>query len=62
MAQIESLVRTDEKRIEQWDAFKTWLEEFGPFEVLIDAANVGYFGQNFDGYVHELIRIRDSVG
>jgi len=39
--QIETLVRTDDKRVQQWDEFKAWL----------DAANVGYFNQNFDGYV-----------
>jgi hypothetical protein len=42
-------VRTDEKRMAQWDEFKQWLEEFGPYDVVIDAANVGYCNQNFDG-------------
>ncbi|RLN87337.1 hypothetical protein BBJ28_00016624 [Nothophytophthora sp. Chile5] len=46
---VEQLVRTDEKRIAQWDAFKQWLEASGPFDVVVDAANVGYFNQNFDG-------------
>ncbi|ETP37112.1 hypothetical protein F442_15053 [Phytophthora nicotianae P10297] len=49
LAKIEKLVRTDEKRMAQWDEFKQWLEEFGPFDVVIDAANVGYCNQNFDG-------------
>ncbi|KAF4316928.1 hypothetical protein BBO99_00008311 [Phytophthora kernoviae] len=49
LEKIEKLVRTDEKRIVQWNEFKQWLEEFGPFDVIIDAANVGYFNQNFDG-------------
>ncbi|TDH68893.1 hypothetical protein CCR75_003739 [Bremia lactucae] len=49
LAKIEKLVRTDEKRIGQWDDFKQWLKEFGPFDVVIDAANVGYCNQNFDG-------------
>ncbi|TMW64794.1 hypothetical protein Poli38472_008961 [Pythium oligandrum] len=49
LAKIESLVRTDEKRIEQWAEFKAWLDEHGPFEILIDAANVGYFAQNYSG-------------
>lgn len=43
-------MRTDEKRIAQWDEFKAWLDVSGPFDVVIDAANVGYFNQNFDGY------------
>ncbi|ETN03723.1 hypothetical protein, variant 4 [Phytophthora nicotianae INRA-310] len=51
LAKIEKLVRTDEKRMAQWDEFKQWLEEFGPFDVVIDAANVGYCNQNFDGCV-----------
>eukprot|EP00644_Phytophthora_capsici_P013367 jgi/Phyca11/548492/estExt2_Genewise1Plus.C_PHYCAscaffold_290083 len=49
LAKIEKLVRTDENRKEQWDGFKKWLEEFGPFDVVIDAANVGYCNQNFEG-------------
>jgi len=49
--QIETLVRTDDKRVQQWDEFKAWLDASGPFDVINDAANVGYFNQNFDGYV-----------
>ncbi|KAF4136595.1 Protein-only RNase P domain-containing protein [Phytophthora infestans] len=49
LAKIENLVRTDEKRMTQWDEFKQWLEEFGPYDVVIDAANVGYCNQNFEG-------------
>ncbi|CEG43021.1 Uncharacterized membrane protein, predicted efflux pump [Plasmopara halstedii] len=49
LAKIENLVRTDEERMAQWDEFKQWLEEFGPFDVVIDAANVGFCNQNFDG-------------
>lgn len=48
--QIESLVMTDERRTDQWEAFKEWLDEHGPFDVVIDAANVGYFNQNYAGY------------
>ncbi|CAH0487404.1 unnamed protein product [Peronospora farinosa] len=49
LAKIEKLVRTDDKRKLQWDEFKQWLEKYGPFDVIIDAANVGYCNQNFDG-------------
>uniref|UniRef100_K3WUG8 Mitochondrial ribonuclease P catalytic subunit n=1 Tax=Globisporangium ultimum (strain ATCC 200006 / CBS 805.95 / DAOM BR144) TaxID=431595 RepID=K3WUG8_GLOUD len=49
LEKIESLVTTDERRTAQWEAFKTWLSEHGPFDVVIDAANVGYFNQNYDG-------------
>lgn len=51
VGQIESLVQTDERRKAQWAEFKAWLDEHGPFDVVIDAANVGYFNQNFFGYV-----------
>lgn len=44
-------MRTDDKRVQQWDEFKAWLAASGPFDVVIDAANVGYFNQNFDGCV-----------
>lgn len=53
--QIESLVKTDEKRTRQWEAFKAWLEEHGPFDVVIDAANVGYFNQNYEGCVFQFV-------
>ncbi|CAH0519946.1 unnamed protein product [Peronospora belbahrii] len=49
LTKIEKLVRTDEKRKSQWDEFKQWLGKFGPFDVIIDAANVGYCNQNFHG-------------
>ncbi|KAF1322249.1 Polycystin cation channel, partial [Globisporangium splendens] len=49
LEKIESLVTTDEKRTTQWGEFKTWLDEHGPFDVVIDAANVGYFNQNYEG-------------
>ncbi|ETV85190.1 hypothetical protein H257_03015 [Aphanomyces astaci] len=49
LAKVENLVCTSDERIEQWTAFKTWLDEHGPFDVIIDAANVGYFNQNFEG-------------
>ncbi|KAI9912044.1 hypothetical protein PsorP6_009519 [Peronosclerospora sorghi] len=49
LAKIEKLVRTDDKRMVQWDEFKRWLGEFGPFDVVIDAANVGYCNQNYQG-------------
>ncbi|TYZ58565.1 hypothetical protein PybrP1_009945 [[Pythium] brassicae (nom. inval.)] len=49
--EAELLAKTDERRTAQWAAFKAWLDERGPFDVVIDAANVGYFNQNFDGYL-----------
>ncbi|KAJ0398219.1 hypothetical protein P43SY_006351 [Pythium insidiosum] len=49
LEKIVGLVRTDEKRIEQWAEFTEWLTTKGPFDIIIDAANVGYFNRNFDG-------------
>ncbi|KAF0698207.1 Aste57867_11192 [Aphanomyces stellatus] len=46
---VENLVCTTDERVDQWNEFKQWLEAHGPFDVLIDAANVGYFAQNFEG-------------
>ncbi|EQC41490.1 hypothetical protein SDRG_01457 [Saprolegnia diclina VS20] len=49
MAKVEGLVCTNDERTEQWAAFKEWLDANGPFDVLLDAANIGYFSQNFEG-------------
>ncbi|GLD93459.1 hypothetical protein PINS_up002051 [Pythium insidiosum] len=46
---IVGLVRTDDKRIEQWAEFTEWLTANGPFDIIIDAANVGFFNRNFEG-------------
>ncbi|ETW03454.1 hypothetical protein, variant 1 [Aphanomyces invadans] len=49
LTKVENLVCTSDERVAQWAAFKAWLDEHGPFDVIIDAANVGYFNQNFEG-------------
>lgn len=35
------------KAPKQFDFFKDWLAKHGPFDVIVDAANVGFFNQNF---------------
>lgn len=50
--QITSLVcgvDSESTRSRQWTAFQSWLESKGPVDVILDAANIGYFGQNFEG-------------
>ncbi|DAZ94852.1 TPA: hypothetical protein N0F65_012541, partial [Lagenidium giganteum] len=49
LAKIQDLVRTDEKRTSQWQEFVAWLDAQERFDVVLDAANIGYFNQNFDG-------------
>jgi proteinaceous RNase P len=51
MEKVEGLVCTSDDRRSQWNDFKAWLEIHGPFDVVLDGANIGYFGQNFEGYV-----------
>jgi hypothetical protein len=41
----------DQKRVEQWEEFKEWFQAHGPFDVVLDAANIGYFNQNYSGCV-----------
>ncbi|OQR97935.1 hypothetical protein ACHHYP_09428 [Achlya hypogyna] len=49
MTKVEGLVCTSDERTEQWAAFKEWLDTNGPFDVILDAANIGYFSQNYEG-------------
>lgn len=41
----------EEKKIAQWNDFKEWHQQHGPYDVIVDAANVAYYNQNFDGQV-----------
>ncbi len=45
---IASLARQKEKRPSDFDTFRAWLEENGPFGYVIDGANVALFGQNWE--------------
>lgn len=52
LQQIETLACTNEKRTSQWSEFRTWLDKHSPengYDAIIDAANVGYYHQNFTG-------------
>ncbi|OQR90317.1 hypothetical protein THRCLA_09375 [Thraustotheca clavata] len=49
LKKVEGLVCTSDERTEQWNEFKSWIDENGPYDVLLDAANIGYFNQNYEG-------------
>ncbi|BDA43062.1 probable mitochondrial ribonuclease P catalytic subunit at C-terminar half [Coccomyxa sp. Obi] len=45
---IASLARQKEKRPSDFDTFRAWLDQNGPFGYVIDGANVALFGQNWE--------------
>ena len=45
---ISSLAKKQGKHAGDFDAFVKWLDEHGPFGVVIDAANVAFYNQNFE--------------
>ena len=45
---IASLAQQKEKRPSDFDTFRAWLDENGPFGYVIDGANVALFGQNWE--------------
>ncbi|KAK9829084.1 hypothetical protein WJX72_003811 [[Myrmecia] bisecta] len=45
---IARLANEREKRPNDFASFQQWLDRHGPFDVLVDAANVALFGQNFE--------------
>lgn len=45
---IASLAGKQAKQPEDFGTFVEWLKSHGPFGVIIDAANVAFYGQNFD--------------
>ncbi|KAG2439819.1 hypothetical protein HYH02_010453 [Chlamydomonas schloesseri] len=47
---IAGLARTNMGgRAAEFDNFAAWYERHGPYDILVDAANVAYFGQNREG-------------
>lgn len=44
--QIASLASKNQKRAGDFPAFMAWYERWGPFDVLVDGANVAFYGQN----------------
>lgn len=47
-AGIAALATKQEKRPHEFDSFVQWLDKHGPFGIIIDAANVAFYGQNFE--------------
>jgi proteinaceous RNase P len=45
---ISSLAKKQEKHPNEFDGFIQWLERHGPFGVVVDAANVAFYNQNFE--------------
>lgn len=45
---VAQLAQKQERNKNDFRNFVTWLEENGPFELVIDAANVAFYGQNFE--------------
>jgi len=45
---IARLAKKHGKRADEFDDFVAWLKEHGPFGVIIDAANVAFYNQNFE--------------
>ena len=45
---VADLARARERRPSDFDAFASWLTANGPFDAIIDGANVALFGQNWE--------------
>lgn len=45
---IAALATKQEKYPREFDTFVQWLDKHGPFGIIIDAANVAFYGQNFE--------------
>ena len=45
---IAELATKQQRHAADFTSFKGWLEEHGPFGVVVDAANVAFYGQNFE--------------
>ncbi len=48
-AGVASLAMREEKRQMDFQTFMAWYEQNGPYEILIDGANVAFYGQNREG-------------
>ena len=46
---------------ETYFLFQAWLAEHGPFTTIVDAANVAFFGQNYDEGDFQFSQIGDVV-
>ena len=56
-AQCGELIRLNETCF----LYQAWLAEHGPFTTIVDAANVAFFGQNYDEGDFQFSQIGDVV-
>lgn len=45
---IAEIAQSREKKPDRFKAFMDWLDKHGPYGILVDAANVAFYGQNFE--------------
>ena len=58
---IATLASKQEKRPLDFETFVKWLDDNGPYGVVIDAANVAFYGQNFDAGGFSFAQIESVV-
>jgi hypothetical protein len=59
LEQVSKLAAQDQVKRQHFDRFKAWLDRTGPFDVLLDGANIGYSNQRVDkGRLHAIIWLR----
>ncbi|GLC37152.1 hypothetical protein PLESTB_000985800 [Pleodorina starrii] len=49
------------QRSGDFDTFVQWYDRNGPYDILVDAANVAFFGQNFEGGGFNWRQVQDMV-
>lgn len=45
---VADLAARQERHPNDFQSFLQWLQEHGPFDIVVDAANVAFYGQNFE--------------
>ena len=48
LEQVSKLAAQDDAKKQQFENFKKWIARKGPFDVLLDGANIGYSNQRVD--------------
>ncbi|WIA12316.1 hypothetical protein OEZ85_012372 [Tetradesmus obliquus] len=56
--QVKQLAEQQEKQAGKFQVFCEWLERNGPFDVMIDGANVALWGENYEGGAFRPDKIR----
>ncbi|KAF8071299.1 hypothetical protein HT031_001382 [Scenedesmus sp. PABB004] len=59
--QVRQLAEEQEKQQGKFTVFADWLEKHGPFDVMIDGANVALWGENYEGGGFRPAKIRTMV-